>query len=95
MAHRVDLFWFSFTVVWKAILLPETPARDAIAGLPEIRCPASIRNARDHVTFFAAFDLPKGVPAKLEIVALLIDRPASGALDQYAVVDSADQDFLG
>ena len=39
----------------------------------------------------AGLDLPERLAAELEVVALLVDRPAAAALDQDAVLDAADQ----
>src|SRR5258706_5875993 len=91
MTHGIDLRRFPFSIVWKTVLLPISPAGDSIAGLPEIRRPRLIRNARDHTALLAALDFPECIATELEIVALLIDGITAGSFDKDPILNAADK----
>src|SRR5262249_41505712 len=47
----------------------------------------------EHFATLAIFDFPEGLAAELEVVTLLIDRPASVAEYENAVVDTGHEIF--
>src|SRR5215471_15122426 len=60
--------------------------------MPSQACQKSeVGDAVQHASLLAALNLPEGVPSELEVVALLVDGPASRAINQDAIVDSADE----
>jgi len=91
VTNGVNLLGFTFAVAGGAELLPVTGRGDAIAGVPEIGSAGLIGDAGEHAALLAAFDLPKGVATKLEVVALLIDGEAAVAIDENAIIDAGDE----
>src|SRR6185312_9877780 len=93
VADGVDLRRLALGVAGEPELAPVCRARRAIARLPEVGRAALIGHARNHLALLAAFDFPECIAAELEVVALLIDRIIACAIDQDAVLDTADQAF--
>ena len=90
MAYSVDLDWLALTVAIRSVHLPVTPVRNRIAVLPEISGARLVGNLRKHTHFFAAFDLPECVTAKLKVVALLVNGITTATLNQNAVIDTGN-----
>ena len=88
MAHRVHLARLALAIVGCAIQFISVPSAQAVAGVPKIGGARLISHIAQHFAYFAIFDLPKSLAAKLEIVTLLINRPAPISVDQNAVIDS-------
>src|ERR1039458_3017851 len=91
VADRVDLLRLTLAVVGRAPLLPIAGSGDQVERLPEVGSARLVGDPRNHPLLLAVLDLPKGVAAELEIVALLVDREAAIAIDQDAVVHAGDQ----
>src|SRR5208337_218538 len=62
-------------------------ATDTIEAVPEGYRAPLIGDIAQHRPELALVDLPEQLPAKLKIVALLVDAPAACTGDQYAALD--------
>src|SRR5262245_32019186 len=91
MTDRINLTRLPLAVIRCAPLHPVTRASDPVARLPEIGRAGLVGHTRKHPLFLAAFDGPEGVAPELEVIALVIDRPAAIAIDEDAVVDARNQ----
>src|SRR5579872_6431806 len=65
-------------------------AGDGRAGVPELRADAAVAGIFQHPRALAVADLPGDLTAELEIVALVVDRPALVGLHVDGVVDAAE-----
>src|SRR5512138_1925074 len=59
---------------------------DAVAGAPEIGRSRLVRDVAQHAGDLPLADLPERLAAELEVVALLVDRPAAVTVNQDAFV---------
>src|SRR2546423_131545 len=91
MADGIDLGGLALGVAGESELPPVRGARRAVARLPEIRRAPLVRHPRDHPALLPALDLPKGVAAELEIVALLVDGVVARAVNQYPFLHARNQ----
>src|SRR4051794_6479404 len=82
VADGVDLSRFALGVTCCSVLAPVSGSSGTVASLPEIRSPCLISDTRKHAALLAAFDLPEGIAAELEVIALLIDRVTAAPIDQ-------------
>ena len=71
------LRWLALGVTEGATELVCCLPAQCVACTPEIRCARLIGDIAQHASDPAFLDFPKGLPAKLEVVALLIDRIAA------------------
>src|SRR5262249_6825633 len=91
VAHGIALARLSLAVVGEPIVLPESLPGDRGARAPEVLRLALIRHVGQHPRLLPTLDLPEGISAELEVVALLIDRVGTAAIDQDSVLDLPDQ----
>src|SRR5262245_58790607 len=91
MADGVDLRGLALRIASSAVLAPISLSGHSVASLPEIRRAGLIRDARDHAAFLAAFDFPECLAPELEVVSLLVYGVTTAPVDQYTVVNAADQ----
>src|SRR5216117_3785449 len=73
VAHRIGLGRFALAVVHGAVDFVGRPAAQPVARIPKISGARLISDIAQHRAHTALLDFPKGLAAKLEIVALLID----------------------
>src|SRR6476469_2721940 len=88
-SHR--LHGLALAAVGSAPQRPVVTRADGVHGVPELRGYSRIRRIFEHAPQPAAFDLPPDLTAKLEVVALVVDRPRSVGLHEDAVVSAGDQ----
>src|SRR5262245_12283530 len=61
------------------------PAGDGGAGIPELGGDAAVARVLQHAAALAIAHFPADLAAELEVVALVVDRPAAVGLHIYAV----------
>src|SRR6266850_2905601 len=86
VAHGVDLGRLPLAVAVQPDVGPGRLVADGVARLPEVGRAALVRDVGDLRADLALLDLPEGVAAELEVVALVVDRVRPPAFDQDAVV---------
>src|SRR5215469_110905 len=65
----------AFAAVWSAPKRPLVAGADGVHGIPEFRSNPGIGRILQHAAQFAAFDFPANLASKLEVVALIVNRP--------------------
>src|SRR5271166_311872 len=68
---------------------PVLARSDGLAGVPEFRGDAAISRVFEHANAFAVADLPSDFTAELEVIALVVDRPALVGLHVNCVFHAA------
>ena len=91
MTDGVRLSRFAFTVIKAAAQFISRLAAQRITRVPEIRGSRLVGNISQHSTDLAILNLPECLTAKLKVVALLIDRITTVAVNQDAILDSGHQ----
>ena len=91
MTHGVRLTWFAFAVIEAAPEFISRATSQAVARTPKVSRARLISNVAQHASNFSILDFPECLPAKLEVVTLLIDRVAAIPVDKNSPLDSADQ----
>src|SRR5207247_635809 len=87
-AHH--LFGLSLAAVGRAPESPMLRPGDSGAGVPELRADAAVAGILEHADALAFADLPGDLAAELEIVALVVDRPALVGLHVDGVFAAAE-----
>src|SRR5437016_1788559 len=93
VADRIRLGWLALAVILRAIQFVCSLSTESVAGVPEIRGPRLIGHVAQHFAQLAILDLVKCLAPKLEIVALLVNGPATVAQNKNAVLHIRDQIF--
>src|SRR4051812_31166561 len=79
VADRIGLRWLALAVIFRAIQFVCGLSPEAVAGVPEICRARLVGHVAQHFAQLAILDLVKCLAPKLEIVALLINGPATVA----------------
>src|SRR3989449_188539 len=91
VAHGVDLPGFPLAIPVQTDVLPGRLITEEVAGLPEVGRAALVGDVGDHRADLSALDLPKGVAAELEVVALVVDRVGAATVDQDTVIHAGHE----
>src|SRR5262245_2675496 len=91
MTDDTHLTRLPLAVVEGAMQFIGRSAPNAIAGAPEIRRARLIRDVAQHAADFPLVDFAKRLAAELEVVALLIDRPAPVAVDENSLFNAGNE----
>src|SRR6185369_14372015 len=91
VADDAHLPRFSLAVVERPMQFIRRPAANAVAGAPEIGCARLIGDVAQHPADFPLVDFKESLATELEVVALLIDRPAAVAVDQNPLLDAGNE----
>ena len=94
MRNGIGLRRLTLTVVQRGAKLVRVSSSDHRERIPEVERPGLISDVTEHAHAFAIPDLVEDLAAKLEIVALLIDRERSITFDENAVVRCSNEVFL-
>src|SRR5436309_3513194 len=73
-AHH--LLWLALAAIRSAPQCPVIPIRDHVAGVPKLSRDAAVTRILQQPGPFATDDLPCHFTTKLEVVTLIVDRPA-------------------
>src|SRR5262245_24833372 len=87
VADSAHLRGFALAVAERAAQLIRRLPAQGVACSPEIRCARLISNVAQHAGDLPLLDFPEGLPAKLEVVTLLVDRIATATVNQDPVVN--------
>src|ERR1019366_661735 len=90
VARAHDLLRLPLAAVGRAPQHPVLGSGDGRAGIPELRGDAAVAGILQHVDALAVADLPADLAAELEVVALVVDRPAPVGLHVDGVIDAAE-----
>ena len=74
MTHGIRLAGFAFAVVETTAEFISRTAPQPVARIPEVSRPRLVGNVAQHPADLSVLDFPECLAAKLEVVALLIDR---------------------
>src|SRR5690349_3293028 len=85
VARAHHLFGLAFAAVRNTPESPVLRSGNRLAGIPELGRDAAITGVFQHADAAAVTDLPADLAAELEVVALVIDRPAPVGLHVNAV----------
>src|SRR5579863_8077705 len=85
------LLRLSLAAIRRAPQRPVISRADGIAAVPEFRGNSAVAGILDHAALLAAFDFPTDFGRKLEVIALVVDRPGAVCFHQYRVVGVGDQ----
>src|ERR1041385_2546695 len=91
VADDADLARLALAIVERAVQLVGPASAETVARAPEVRRARLIRDVAQHARDLPFADLEERLPAELEVVALLVDRPAAVAVNQDALVDARHQ----
>src|SRR5512140_2967479 len=95
VARPHGLLWLALAAILSSPQRPVIAVADAVAGVPELGGNAAVTRVLQHPRFLSVLDLPPQLASELEVVALVVDRPAPVRLHVDAVVGGADQFFEG
>src|SRR5580658_3279850 len=90
VAGTHDLLRLALAAVGRAPQHPMIGSGDGCAGVPELRSDAAVTRILQHADALSVTDLPADLAAELEVVALVVNGPASVGLHIYGVVDTAE-----
>ena len=90
MTDGIRLSRFALPVVEAAAKFIRRSSAQAVTGTPKVCGARLVSYVAQHPANFPVLNLPKSLPAKLEVVALLIDRIAAIAIDQNSSIHTGD-----
>src|SRR5262245_47203419 len=90
MAGAHHLLGLSFATVGRAPQRPVFRPGDGCAGIPELGADPAIAGVLEHADALAPADFPTDLTTELEVVALVIDRPALVGLHVDGAVRAAE-----
>ena len=93
MPRADDLLRLSFAAVGSSPQRPFVARANGIHGIPELGRDPGIRRVLQHADALAVSDLPPDFAAKLEVVALVVNRPRLIRLQIDGVVGAGNQLF--
>ena len=86
MTYGIRLSRFALPVIEAAAQFIRRSSAQAVAGTPKVCGSRLVSDVAQHPSNLSILNLPKSLPAKLEVVALLIDRIAAVAVDQNSAI---------
>ncbi len=84
MRNGINLNRLSFGITKRSAKIISLCATDYIEGVPEFRRAADVGDIAQHLKLSSVADFPEYLPAKLNVVALLVDRIRASPFDQYS-----------
>src|ERR1700678_1834517 len=83
-----DLLRLPLAAVGRAPQHPMLRSGDGRASVPKFRRDAAVARILQHADALTLANLPPDLAAELEVVALVVDRPASIGLHVYGMIDA-------
>ena len=90
MTNSIRLPGLALAIIKAAAEFVRRLSTKTIARIPEVSCARLVGNIPQHLAALAVLDLPEYLTAKLEVVALLIDRVAAISVDQDPSLNPGD-----
>ena len=90
MAGAHHLLGLTLAAIGNAPERPVLAPGDGVAGIPELGGDSAVAGVLQHAHALAAADLPGDLAAELEVVPLVVDRPAAIGLHVDPVLDIED-----
>src|SRR5262245_40976973 len=91
MADNANLPRLAFPIDERPIQFVRRASANPIAGAPEVGGTRLVGDVPQHPGDRALADLPERLATKLEVIALLIDRPAAVAVNENPLFDIRDE----